>query len=89
MYLSQKASAQVIREAEQARRNRQAIVQAMSHGQISRRQLLKMALFIATGGLAMKNGLNPFFGNAHAAIPTGLPRSPLFGAQTFGVPRTR
>jgi FtsP/CotA-like multicopper oxidase with cupredoxin domain len=89
MYLSEKSSAEQIREAERARRNRQEIIQAISHGQISRRQLLKMGLFTAAGGLAMKNGLNPFVGNAHSAIPTGVPRSPLFGAKAFEVPMPR
>src|SRR5689334_10917019 len=89
MYLSKNASAQQVREAERARHNRQEIVQAISHGQISRRQLLKMAVFTAAGGLAAKHGLNPFVGNAHAAIPTGVPRSPLFGANDFDVPMPR
>ena len=83
MYLSEKASAQQIREAEKARKNRQEIIQALSHGTVSRRQLLKMSLFTAAGSLAWKNGLNPFVGNARAAIPTGVPRSPLYGAAPF------
>ena len=53
----------------------------MSHGTVSRRELLKWGLFSASGVLAWKNGLNPLVGNAHAAIPTGSPLSPLFGAQ--------
>jgi hypothetical protein len=89
MYLSEKATAQQIREAEKARKNRQEIIQALSHGQVSRRQLLKMSLFTAAGGLAWKNGLNPFVSNAHAAIPTGVPRSPLFGAAAFSAPMLR
>jgi FtsP/CotA-like multicopper oxidase with cupredoxin domain len=89
MYLSEKASAQQIREAERARRNRQEIIQAISHGQVSRRQILKMGLFTAAGGLAMKHGLNPFVGNAHAAIPTGVPRSPVWGNQAFTTPMPR
>jgi FtsP/CotA-like multicopper oxidase with cupredoxin domain len=89
MYLSEKASAQQIREAEKARKNRQEIIQALSHGTVSRRQLLKMSLFTAAGGLAWKNGLNPFVGNAQAAIPTGVPRSPLYGVQPFSRPMMR
>ena len=38
-----------------------------------------------TGALALKNGLSPFAPSAFAdsSIPTGTPRSPLFGAQKF------
>jgi FtsP/CotA-like multicopper oxidase with cupredoxin domain len=89
MYLSEKASAQEIREAEKARKNRQEIIQALSHGTVSRRQLLKMSLFTAAGGLAWKGGLNPFVRSAHASIPTGVPRSPLFGAVAFHTPMPR
>jgi hypothetical protein len=45
-----------------------------------------MGLFTAAGTLALKNGLSPFAGSAFAdsgGIPTGLPRSPLFGIQPF------
>lgn len=89
MYLSEKASGQQIREAEKARKNRQEIIQALSHGTVSRRQLLKIGLFTATGALAWKSGLNPFVRNAHASIPTGIPRSPLFGAIPFHTPLLR
>lgn len=89
MYLSEKATAQQIREAEKARRNRQEIIRTLSHGQVSRRQLLKMGLFTAAGSLAWKNGLNPFVGNAQAAIPTGVPRSPVWSAKAFDVPMPR
>jgi len=39
--------------------------------------------------LAWKNGLNPLVGNAQAAIPTGVPFSPLFGAIKFSQPMPR
>ena len=39
-----------------------------------------------TGALALKNGLSPFATSAFADVPTGTPRSPLFGAQKFSTP---
>ena len=89
MFLTEKASAQQVRAAQGARRNRQEIIAALSHGTVSRRELLKWGLFSSSGALAWKNGLNPLVGNAHAAIPTGSPLSPLFGAQAFSQPMPR
>src|ERR1700730_7242956 len=91
IYLSDKAQADVLREAEKARKNRLEIVQALSHGQVSRRDLLKWGLVTATGLLANKHGLNPFVGKAWAGpgIPTGVPPSPLFGALPFSQPMPR
>jgi FtsP/CotA-like multicopper oxidase with cupredoxin domain len=89
MFLSRKASRIRQKEAENARRNRQEIIQARSIGQISRRDLLKWGLFTAGGGLAWKHGLNPFVTSAYANIPTGLPNSPLFGVQAFTQPMPR
>ena len=83
MYLSGKASKARLREAENARRNRQEILKAWSTGRISRRDLIKMGLFTTAGTLAMKGGLHPFARSVYAEIPTGLPPSPLFGAQAF------
>jgi FtsP/CotA-like multicopper oxidase with cupredoxin domain len=83
MYLSPKASLARQREAQKARDNRAEIVKALSHGQITRRDLYKWGIFTATGALALKNGLSPFAMSALAAVPTGTPRSPLFGAQKF------
>jgi FtsP/CotA-like multicopper oxidase with cupredoxin domain len=83
MYLSKKASPQQIREAQQARDNRQEIIKALSHGTVTRRDLLKWGVFSATGALAWKHGLNPFVGNAYGANLTGIPLSPLFGARPF------
>ena len=82
-YLTEKASRRRQREAQQARNNRAEIVKALSHGQITRRDLYKWGIFTATGMLALKNGLSPFAPSALAAVPTGTPRSPLFGAQKF------
>ena len=83
MYLSSKASRARQREAQNARNNRAEIVKALSHGQITRRDLYKWGLFTAGGFLAWKNGLSPLARSAFGAIPTGTPRSPLFGAQKF------
>ena len=89
MYLSSKASARQIREAQKARDNRLEVVKAMSHGTVTRRELVKWGIFTSAGVLALKNGLSPFIGNAYAAIPTGLPASPLFGALPFTQPMPR
>src|SRR6185369_15441896 len=90
MYLSERASAAEIRAAEQARRNRHEIIKALSQGQVGRRELLRWGLFTASGTLALKHGLSPFVGNAYAdSIPTGVPRSPLFGAKAYEAPMPR
>src|SRR5262245_66629022 len=77
------------REAQKARDNRAEIVRALSLGQISRRDLFKWGIFTATGALVLKNGLSPFARSAFAAVPTGTPRSPLFGAVKFSQPMPR
>ena len=84
-YLSRDASRIRQREAQNARNNRAEIVRALSIGQITRRDLYKWGL-LTFGGLALKNGLSPFARSAFAAVPTGTPASPLFGAQKFQVP---
>ena len=82
-----------VKEAVEARRNRQEIVKALSHGKVSRRDLLRMGLFTGAGLLAPIRGLNPFVTSAYAAgsnsIPTGSPRSPMFGVQAFSQPMLR
>src|SRR5262245_1191653 len=83
MYTSEKASRIRQREAQKARDNRAEIVRALSQDQISRRELVKWGIFTATGALALKNGLSPFARSAFADVPTGTPRSPLYGAQRF------
>ena len=87
-YLSRDASRIRQREAQNARNNRAEIVRALSIGQITRRDLYKWGL-LTVGGLALKNGLSPFARSAFAAVPTGTPRSPLFGAQKFTQPLPR
>ncbi len=90
MWLPSKSSKFRLRQAENARRNRQEILKAWSQGQISRRDLLKWGVFTAGGVLVAKSGLSPFVGSARADnIPTGLPRSPLFGVQAFTQPMPR
>ncbi len=91
MFLSSEASKLRIREAENARKNRQEIIKALADGQITRRDLFKWGLFTAGGLLLWKHGLNPFVKSAYAdsSIPTGLPRSPLFGVQAFTQPMPR
>jgi FtsP/CotA-like multicopper oxidase with cupredoxin domain len=89
MYLPTDASKARIREAENARRNRMEIVKALSQGQISRRELFKWGLITGAGLLAPIRGLNPFVSSAYGQIPTGAPRSELFGAQPFSQPMPR
>ncbi len=65
-FLSEKSSKRRIREAENARRNRQEIIKALADGQVSRRDLFKWGLFTAGGLLLWKHGLNPFVSSAYA-----------------------
>jgi hypothetical protein len=88
-FLSPKESKARLREAENARKNRLEIVKAYSQGQVSRRELMKWGLITAGGLLVPKNGLSPFARSAYGSIPTGAPRSPLFGAQAFTQPMPR
>jgi len=94
-----------IRDAENARRNRAEITAALSHGKVSRRDLIKWGLFGAAGVMAPIGGLNPFVpamrgstfsgggpgpgGGGCAPIPTGLPASPTFGVSPFTQPMPR
>jgi len=88
-FLSSKDSKRRLKEAENARKNRWEILKALSTGQISRRELIKWGLFTTGGVLVAKSGLSPFVSSAYAAIPTGLPSSPLFGVQDFTTPMPR
>jgi manganese oxidase len=89
MYLPKQPSKLRLREAENARHNRLEIVKALSHKQISRRELFKWGLFTGLGGLLWKQGLNPFVRSAYATIPTGSPLSPLGNALPFTQPMPR
>src|SRR5262245_8929644 len=89
MYLSSKASRVRRRDAQRARDNRADVGNARSIGQITSRDRYNSAALTSTGFLAWKNGLSPFARSAYAAVPTGTPRSPLFGAQKFTQPMPR
>ncbi len=89
MYLPFGASKIRQREAQNARNNRAEIVNALSQGQITKRDLIRMGIFTAGGVLVAKNGLSPFARSAVAAGVTGTPRSPLFGAKKFTQPMHR
>ncbi|MBB3393578.1 multicopper oxidase domain-containing protein [Rhizobium sp. BK060] len=83
MYISHDASHVRQREASLARENRAEIVRALNQQQVTRRELLRWGIFTASGYLACKNGLSPFAKSAYAAVPTGAPRTPLFGIRKF------
>ncbi len=83
MYIDEKESRRRQKEAQDARNNRAEIVKALSHGEVSRRELMRWGIFTAGGALAFKNGLSPYAPSAFALVPTGVPRSPLFGATKF------
>lgn len=89
MYLPSEVSRAREREAEKARANRLEIVKAVSIGQITRRDLFRWGILTATGMIAAKHGLSPFVRSAYAAVPTGTPRSPLYGAAKFSTPLPR
>src|SRR5450432_334822 len=81
IYLPWNASKKRLREAENARKNRLEIVKALSHGQISRRELYKWGLITAAGMIAPIGGLSPFVRTSRAqvlsTIPTGA--APSYG----------
>lgn len=89
MYLPLSSTKARIREAENARKNRLEIVKALADGQITRRDLFRWGLFTTSGMLAMKHGLSVYAPSAYAAVPTGTPRSPLYGATKFSQPMPR
>src|SRR5215471_5338260 len=98
IWLREDSDRRRIRDAENARRNRQEITKALSQGQVSRRDLVKWGLFTSAGILMPIGGLNPFvrplnaqpfFDGGGSGIPTGLPASPTFGVQAFTQPMPR
>jgi manganese oxidase len=93
LYLPKNASRARQKEAENARNNRAEVVRGFSQGKVSRRDLIKLGLITTGGLLAPIQGLNPFVQSAYADggnnIPTGAPRSPLFGAMQFTQPMPR
>ncbi|HET6934341.1 MAG TPA: multicopper oxidase domain-containing protein [Candidatus Angelobacter sp.] len=103
LWLNEKSDKRRLRDAENARRNRQEIVAALSRGQVSRRELMKWGLWTSAGLLAPIGGLSPFVrplnaqttssfgggGGSCSAIPTGLSPSPTFGVAAFSQPMPR
>jgi manganese oxidase len=95
LFLPKNASRLAQKAAQQAQDERRGIVKALSHGKVSRRDLIKLGLFTGAGMLAPIRGLNPLVPNLLAqtpggpGIPTGLPRSPLFGVTPFSTPMPR
>ena len=83
MFIPKDASGIRQREAAHARENRLEIVKALSQEQITRRDLFRWGLLGSTGLLVAKHGLSKWAPSAHAAVPTGTPRSPNFGARKF------
>jgi FtsP/CotA-like multicopper oxidase with cupredoxin domain len=100
IWLSENSDRARLRDAENARRNRAEITAALSHGKVSRRDLVKWGLFTAAGSMLPIGGLNPFVRPLHAQpfdggggnctpIPTGIPASPTFGVAPFTQPMLR
>src|SRR5262245_15862782 len=89
VYLPLNASKARVKEAENARRNRAEFIKALADRRVTRRDLIRMGVFTAGGILALKGGLSPFAPSAFGQIPTGAPRSPLFGVQPFTQPLLR
>jgi FtsP/CotA-like multicopper oxidase with cupredoxin domain len=102
-WLTENSDRRRIRDAENARKNRAEINKALSHGQVSRRDLVKWGLFTSAGLVSPIGGLSPFVrpmnaqtssftfgtGGGGSGIPTGLPSSPLFGVLPFTQPMPR
>ena len=89
VYLPTDASKARQREAQNARNNRAEIVKALSVGEITKRDLLRAGIYTAGGTLALKSGLSPYATSAFGQVVTGVPRSPLNGAQKFTTPFAR
>ncbi len=100
IWLSPDADRRRLRDAENARKNREEITRAISHGQISRRDLVRWGLFTSAGLMAPIGGLSPYVraqslatsfsgGSGCSQIPSGLAPSPTFGVQAFSQPMPR
>jgi FtsP/CotA-like multicopper oxidase with cupredoxin domain len=89
MYLPWRTSKRRIKEAEVARSNRLEIVKALSQGQVTRRELIRMGVMTAGGALVMKHGLHVLAPSAYAAVPTGTPISPIPANSEFNQPMPR
>ena len=88
IFLPSSASKAHIREAERARNHRFEIVQELSWGRVTRRDLLRWGLFTSAGLLAPIRGLNPFISSGFAKDGF-VPNSPLFGVKPFTQPMPR
>jgi FtsP/CotA-like multicopper oxidase with cupredoxin domain len=88
-FLPWNTSKKRLREAERARENRLDIVKAHSQGQLSRRDLMKIGAFTASGALVLKNGLSPYAKSAYGEVPTGTPPSPIPPGIAFTQPMPR
>jgi hypothetical protein len=89
IWLSEHSDKRRIRDAENARRNRAEITQALSHGQIRRRDLVKWGLFTSAGLMLPIGGLNPFVRPVQGqAAPTTPSRSAILaqGSDNQGIP---
>jgi manganese oxidase len=98
IWLTPNADRRRLKDAENARKNREEITRAISQGQIHRRDLVKWGLFSAAGMMAPIGGLSPyvraqttssFSSGSCSQIPTGLNPSPLFGQSPFTQPLYR
>src|SRR5258708_19485337 len=100
IWLSPNADRRRLRDAENARKNRQEITKALSHGQISRRDLVKWGLFTTAGTIAGIGGLSPyvraqttsfssFSGGCRCGVPPRLPPNPPFCFSPFTPPHPR
>src|ERR1044071_5577596 len=101
-WLSENSDRKRLRDAENARRNREEITRALSHGKVSRRDLVKWGLLTSAGLMAPIGGLSRLVRSMTAQtssfsrgsgscshIPTGLNPSPLFGQSPFTQPMPR
>jgi FtsP/CotA-like multicopper oxidase with cupredoxin domain len=101
IWLNEHSDPRRLRDAENARKNRAEITAALSHGKVSRRDLVKWGLFTTAGVMLPVGGLNPFVRPLHAQtssfssggscsqIPTGLSPSPTFNVAAFSQPMPR
>ncbi len=89
MFLSKRSSQARLREAELARKNRRDIVQALSQGSVSRRDLFRWGLIGTSGLLIEKNGLSRWAPSAYGQVPTGTPPSPVGSVKKFTQPMPR
>src|SRR5256885_14194143 len=88
MFLSNKASKLRVKEAENARRNRQEIIKALADGQITRRDLFKWGLFTAGGAPPLEKSPNPPLPRpaADSSNSTGPPPRPPLGVPAIKPP---